>query len=216
MGDDVDSVVVATPIGCHYDIVKTALTLGKNVFCEKPLTIEPELAEELIELSKKNNLALVTDYTYTFSKWLNSIATDIKLHSKISYIELSELRNTDNPKSDYWLFLTHLISMLSLFVDVKELKFYDKKCSGGINSVAFSGIINGIMNFSRCSKDKVTSVGISTSWGKVNLSNLHDGNNIGDSLEYFVDVLDGNKETYWNTELSFLVTDIIYGLMKVS
>jgi hypothetical protein len=49
----VDWVIVATPDPTHYDIVKTCLSAGKNVFCEKPLTLTYKESQELFILAEK-------------------------------------------------------------------------------------------------------------------------------------------------------------------
>ncbi|MEI6749866.1 MAG: Gfo/Idh/MocA family protein [Bacteroidales bacterium] len=46
-----DFVVVATPTKFHYPIVKYALELGVNVFCEKPFTLTSIQGRELVELA---------------------------------------------------------------------------------------------------------------------------------------------------------------------
>src|SRR5690554_2780121 len=37
--EDIDAIVVATPVRYHYDIVKAALDRKKDVLCEKPMTM---------------------------------------------------------------------------------------------------------------------------------------------------------------------------------
>lgn len=53
---DVDIVYIATPIREHYRCVKLCLEAGKNVLCEKSLTVNAREAEELICLAKEKNL----------------------------------------------------------------------------------------------------------------------------------------------------------------
>ncbi|MCW2132560.1 putative dehydrogenase [Arthrobacter sp. VKM Ac-2550] len=56
---DVDIVYVATPHGQHYEIARSALEAGKNVLCEKSLTINAREALELAELARNNSLFLM-------------------------------------------------------------------------------------------------------------------------------------------------------------
>ena len=56
---DVDAVVVATPVPTHAAIAKQALLAGKHVFVEKPMALDPDDAEELVELARTGDLALM-------------------------------------------------------------------------------------------------------------------------------------------------------------
>lgn len=64
---DIDAVAVATPVFTHYDLAKRALTEGKHVFMEKPLTYTTAQAEELIDLAEQKNLKLMVDHTFLFT-----------------------------------------------------------------------------------------------------------------------------------------------------
>ncbi|MGO4891638.1 Gfo/Idh/MocA family protein [Flavobacterium sp. W21_SRS_FM6] len=63
---DITSIYIATPISSHYKYVKEALTAGKNVLCEKSLSVSFEDSEELVNLAKKTNVKLheVVMYQY--------------------------------------------------------------------------------------------------------------------------------------------------------
>ncbi|MCZ2146581.1 MAG: Gfo/Idh/MocA family oxidoreductase [Bryobacterales bacterium] len=41
-GKDIDAVIIATPVDTHKMIAITALEVGKNVYCEKPMAVKPE------------------------------------------------------------------------------------------------------------------------------------------------------------------------------
>ena len=56
--ENIDLIVVATVNHMHYELAKSALNLGKHVIVEKPFTITSEEADELIEISRKNNKVL--------------------------------------------------------------------------------------------------------------------------------------------------------------
>jgi predicted dehydrogenase len=64
---DVDAVVIATPIGTHFELAKQALKSGKHVLAEKPLAHNSSCCEELLELAERNNLVLMTGHTFIFS-----------------------------------------------------------------------------------------------------------------------------------------------------
>lgn len=54
--ENVDLVDIATPNAFHYEIAKAALENGKNVYCEKPLSIKAEQSKELAELAKEKGV----------------------------------------------------------------------------------------------------------------------------------------------------------------
>lgn len=49
---NVDLVDISTPNSVHYEMAKAALEHGKNVFCEKPLSISAEQSKELADIAK--------------------------------------------------------------------------------------------------------------------------------------------------------------------
>jgi predicted dehydrogenase len=46
-----DAIALATPAPAHYEMAKAALSAGKHVFVEKPMTLSTEHAHELVELA---------------------------------------------------------------------------------------------------------------------------------------------------------------------
>ncbi len=54
----VDAVVVTAPASCHYDIAAKALGAGRHVFVEKPLALNIEHADALIDMATKQGLVL--------------------------------------------------------------------------------------------------------------------------------------------------------------
>ena len=56
---EVDAVYVATTHNFHHDNVRLALSHGKHVLCEKPITINAAQLEELIALAKEKKLFLM-------------------------------------------------------------------------------------------------------------------------------------------------------------
>ena len=58
---EVEVVYVATPHSCHAENSRLALDAGKSVFCEKPFTINPAQAREVIRFARERKLFLMFD-----------------------------------------------------------------------------------------------------------------------------------------------------------
>jgi predicted dehydrogenase len=67
LDDDIDAIVIATPISNHYELVRVALLAGKHVLVEKPLAGNIAEAEELRELAEERNLVLMPGHTFLYS-----------------------------------------------------------------------------------------------------------------------------------------------------
>ena len=57
--DEVEAVVVATPVPTHAELARQALAAGKHVFVEKPMALAAEEAEELVALAEERGLVLM-------------------------------------------------------------------------------------------------------------------------------------------------------------
>ncbi|MEA2324422.1 MAG: hypothetical protein QOD81_4272 [Solirubrobacteraceae bacterium] len=65
--DEVDAIIVATPITTHYTIAKLALEAGKHVLVEKPLAGSTEECQKLIRLARERGLILMPGHTFLYS-----------------------------------------------------------------------------------------------------------------------------------------------------
>jgi len=57
--DELDAVVIATPVPTHYALAKQALEAGKHVFVEKPPAMRAVEMDELVALSEERDLVLM-------------------------------------------------------------------------------------------------------------------------------------------------------------
>ncbi len=57
--DELDAVVIATPVPTHYALAKQALEAGKHVFVEKPPAMRAVEMDELVELAAERGLVLM-------------------------------------------------------------------------------------------------------------------------------------------------------------
>ncbi|MGB3493226.1 MAG: Gfo/Idh/MocA family oxidoreductase [Elainellaceae cyanobacterium] len=62
----VEAVAIATPASTHTVLVDAALARGLHVLVEKPLTLNPQEAENLCALAESKQLYLLVDHTYLF------------------------------------------------------------------------------------------------------------------------------------------------------
>jgi predicted dehydrogenase len=71
--NDVDAVVVATPVFSHFDLTMAALNAGKHVLVEKPIASNSEQARQLIEVADKRGLVLMVDHTFVYTDAVRKI-----------------------------------------------------------------------------------------------------------------------------------------------
>jgi predicted dehydrogenase len=64
---DVDAIVIATPVHTHYELASEALQAGKHVFVEKPLADSSDLADHLVQTAEENDRALMCGHTFIYS-----------------------------------------------------------------------------------------------------------------------------------------------------
>lgn len=67
MFSEVDAVVICTPNKFHAEISIAALNAGVHVFCEKPMAMNREECDAMIEASKKSGKLLAIGYHYRFT-----------------------------------------------------------------------------------------------------------------------------------------------------
>ena len=68
----IDICVVASPTGLHYEHAKAALEAGVHVLIEKPMTINPAEAWELVATAERKNLQLVCCFGWNFLPMLQN------------------------------------------------------------------------------------------------------------------------------------------------
>ena len=69
----VEALVIATPVSTHYEIARNALSTGRHVFVEKPLTTSSEEGEDLAALARERSLTLMPGHTFLYSPPVNLI-----------------------------------------------------------------------------------------------------------------------------------------------
>ena len=118
----VDWVFIATPDQTHFSIVKKIILKKKNIFCEKPLTLNSKETKFLFNLANKNKIKLYVDNIQSFHN------KKIRL-SKNNYITRQK-KGQGNPEYLLYRFAYHDFYYLYNNLKNKKLrsiKIEDKK-----------------------------------------------------------------------------------------
>lgn len=86
LNEDIDAIYLPLPTGLHDEWIMKALLKGKHVYAEKSITFTFDSANEMVNLSKKSDLALMEGYMFQYHPQHNIVK------SMISDGEIGELR----------------------------------------------------------------------------------------------------------------------------
>jgi predicted dehydrogenase len=71
---DIDAVAIATPVASHFDLAMAALSAGKHVWLEKPMTETSDQAKQLIDEAERRRLVLMVDHTFVYTGAVRKIS----------------------------------------------------------------------------------------------------------------------------------------------
>ena len=116
----VDAVVIATPAECHYRMAKRALLAGKDVFVEKPLTLNCDDAGKLTLLAEHQGRILMVGHLLEFHPAITHLQELIEQGElgRLEYIysnrlNMGKVRREENA---LWSFAPHDISVILLLL----------------------------------------------------------------------------------------------------
>ncbi|MBN4049724.1 Gfo/Idh/MocA family oxidoreductase [Bacteroidales bacterium AH-315-N07] len=142
--NDVGAVVIATPVFTHYELAKIALTKGKNVLLEKPMTSTSAEGEELVEIAAKNNKLLMVDHTFLYTGAVRKMQELVMGDGigKIQYFDSTRINlGLFQPDINViWDLAPHDISILNFLVDERPVSITATGTShtdNGIENIAY-------------------------------------------------------------------------------
>lgn len=119
--DDADAVVIATPAVTHYELAREALSEGKHVLIEKPMTLTSQQAEELIALAEATDRILMVDHLLEYHPSVQELKRLIAkgrfgkvLHLSSQRLNLGVIRTEENA---LWSLASHDISVMLYLLD---------------------------------------------------------------------------------------------------
>ncbi|MBY8961254.1 Gfo/Idh/MocA family oxidoreductase [Flavobacterium sp. D11R37] len=123
----VDVVDIVTPTLSHYDCAKEAITAGKHVFLEKPISNTVEEAEEIITLAKQHNVKGQVGHVERFNPAF--IATKNMIQNPM-FIETHRLAEFNPRGTDVPVVLDLMIHDIDVILSVVKSKVKNIYASG--------------------------------------------------------------------------------------
>ncbi|HEV2992297.1 MAG TPA: Gfo/Idh/MocA family oxidoreductase [Candidatus Angelobacter sp.] len=141
---DIDAVVIASPAVTHYELSKKALLTGRDVFVEKPFTLNLEHAEELVELAEKQDSVLMVGHLLEYHPVVRRLKAMIQsgelgplYYIYTQRVNLGRIRGDENA---LWSFAPHDISQILYMLGMEPTDVSVRGQSyiqNGIEDVAF-------------------------------------------------------------------------------
>jgi len=117
---DVDAIIISTPVATHYDLAMKALSNGKHILVEKPLARSVQEVEQMNEAAKRSSCLVMVGHTFLFNTAVRYVKglIDCGELGDIRYI-YSQRLNLGRIRSDVdalWNFAPHDISIIQYWL----------------------------------------------------------------------------------------------------
>lgn len=118
--DKVDGAVVVTPAQTHFDLCRQFLEAGKDVFVEKPITLESKDAGALVALAEKRQRVLQVGHIFRFdpaSRWLREALQQGQFgRLKIIHGTFSGFKRPRNDSGVMFADAIHFVDLFNFFL----------------------------------------------------------------------------------------------------
>jgi predicted dehydrogenase len=142
--EEIDAVAIASPAVTHYEFAKMALLSGRDVFVEKPFTLNVRDAEELVELADKHNRVLMVGHLLEYHPVVHRLRSLIRsgelgpvYYVYSQRVNLGRIRGDENA---LWSFAPHDISQILFMLGMEPINVSARGQSyiqNGIEDVVF-------------------------------------------------------------------------------
>jgi predicted dehydrogenase len=150
----IDAVVIATPIGSHFEIAARALAHAKHVFVEKPLATSSAEAAELVDLARRYDRRLFVDHTFLFSPGFGALLEQVR-DDPVVEAAFQWRKWGSFGESILWNLLPHDVAMLLRLFGMApaavsvEGSPADRDCHRTVVSFRFDGGGNAVVGIDR-------------------------------------------------------------------
>lgn len=117
--------VVAASAVHHYELARTLLEAGKDVYVEKPLALQVDHADELVELARKKKAVLMVGHLLLFHPGVNYLKQLVDsgdlgdvLYIYSQRVNLGKVRQDENA---LWSFAPHDLSVILHLIDAEPV-----------------------------------------------------------------------------------------------
>jgi predicted dehydrogenase len=139
--NEIDAVIIATPVFTHFELALKALKSGKHVLLEKPMTATVKEAAELIEVAENMGLVLMVDHTFLYTGAVQ------KIKSIIDNGHIGEMKYFDSTRINLGLFQQDINVLWDLAPhDLSILLYLIKEKPVSVNATGISHTKNGLEN----------------------------------------------------------------------
>lgn len=139
--NEIDAVVIATPVFTHYQLAKRALEAGKHVLVEKPMTYSRAEAEELITLAQSKGKLLMVDHTYLYTGAVQ------KIKSIVTSGDIGAVKYFDSTRINLGLFQPDINVLWDLAPhDISLLDYIIDEVPFSVQATGISHTGNGLEN----------------------------------------------------------------------
>src|SRR5690606_23460636 len=138
---DIDAVVIATPVSTHFNLAHKALSEGKHVLIEKPMTSSVEEAEILINLAEQKGVLLMVDHTFLYTGAVQ------KMRQVVDSQELGRIKYLDSTRINLGLFQSDINVLWDLAPhDLSILSYIVNEAPYSVNATGVTHTHNNIEN----------------------------------------------------------------------
>lgn len=136
---EIDAILIATPVGSHFELARAALMAGKDILVEKPFTTTLAEAEELVGIAKKNSRIIAVDHTFLFTGAVQKIKKVVESGEMGDLLYIDSVRINlglfQNDVNVIWDLAPHDISIINHLVDLDPV---------AVTAVGISHTSNGL------------------------------------------------------------------------
>ena len=198
--DEIDAVYIATPVHLHAAQAIAAAEAGKHVLCEKPMAMNPQECDRMIDAARSHSVRLGVAYYRRFYPVVARVMEIIKSGEigvpSLAQIEAFEWFNPAGGDPRSWLLQKHLAGggpmfdfgchrievLLNIFGPISEVKaliantVFDREVEDTAAALfRFAGGVCAVLSVSHAAAEAKDALNIFGSLGSIHVSNLNHG-----------------------------------------